>query len=246
MADVFISYRRTERNRVVQLAKALEEASLTVWYDARLEVGQGQGFDSEIEREVTSAAAVLVCWTPEALKSSYVRAEAKKGLERNVLVPVFLAPCVLTVPFNDLETADLGAWTGEPDHPAWSRVLKQIKHLKAMSDRKQRSHARYEALNETIFPGTLSLLITRMEKETTPIQSYRADMLTVLDWMRQIFHNEFHDALNWYLELETGLSRSAEGATHEEYERYGALAGDLQRIRDAIDNLKSAVTAARS
>jgi hypothetical protein len=34
-----------------------------------LEVGRGEGFDAEIEREVTSASSVLVCWTTAALSS---------------------------------------------------------------------------------------------------------------------------------------------------------------------------------
>lgn len=74
MADVFVFYKRAERPRVEQLAERLREVGLDVWFDARLDVGSGEGFDAEIEREVTSAACVVVCWTPEALKSIYVRA----------------------------------------------------------------------------------------------------------------------------------------------------------------------------
>ena len=53
---------------------------------------------------MTSAYCVLACWTPVAVRSVYVRAEAKKGLENNTLVPVFLEQCTLPVPFNAIDT----------------------------------------------------------------------------------------------------------------------------------------------
>ena len=123
MADVFISYKRTERARVERIAELFRKSKIDVWFDASLEAGRGEGFDSEIEREVTSASCVLVCWTHEALKSVYVKAEAKKGLEREVMVPIFLEQCTLPVPFNAIDTIDLSNWSGDEQHPSWSRLL---------------------------------------------------------------------------------------------------------------------------
>jgi hypothetical protein len=97
-ADVFVSYKRAERLRVARIAELLRESGFDVWFDARPEVGRGEGFDAEIEREVTSAGCVFVCWTRDATKSRYVKAEAKKGLERKALVPLFLEPCDLPIP----------------------------------------------------------------------------------------------------------------------------------------------------
>jgi hypothetical protein len=101
MADVLISYKRDQRERVKKIADHLRiDEELSVWFDANLETGRGEGFDAEIEREVTSGYSVIACWTPAAIRSVYVRAESKKGLERGVLVPVLLEPCALPVPFQ--------------------------------------------------------------------------------------------------------------------------------------------------
>jgi hypothetical protein len=68
MANVFISYKRSERDRVERMAELLREQNITVWFDAHLEAGHPEGFDAEIEREVTSAFCVMACWTPDAVK----------------------------------------------------------------------------------------------------------------------------------------------------------------------------------
>ena len=143
MADVFISYKRAERARVARIAELLRESGLDVWFDARLEIGRGEGFDAEIEREVTSAACVPVCWTPEATKSIYVRAEAKKGLERQVLVPLFLEPCDLTIPFNGLDTGDLSHWNGRTviGVAVWSGLCKSYQRTIANLWRGRARHA---------------------------------------------------------------------------------------------------------
>jgi hypothetical protein len=67
VAEVFISYKRDQRERVKVIADVLKDEKLSVWFDANLEAGRGEGFDAEIEREVTSAYCVLACWTPAAL-----------------------------------------------------------------------------------------------------------------------------------------------------------------------------------
>ncbi|HEV8083212.1 MAG TPA: TIR domain-containing protein [Chitinophagaceae bacterium] len=55
MADIFISYKRAERSRVEQIAMLFREEKFDVWFDSKLEVGRDEGFQSQIEREVTSA-----------------------------------------------------------------------------------------------------------------------------------------------------------------------------------------------
>ncbi|MGE0474734.1 MAG: toll/interleukin-1 receptor domain-containing protein, partial [Nitrospirales bacterium] len=127
MADIFISYKRAERPRVQLITDLLRADGFDVWFDTRLELGRGEGFDAEIEREVTSAACVLVCWTPEATKSVYVKAEAKKGIDREVLVPMFLEECVLPVPFNAIDAADLTGWSGNVTDERWIALQTKIK-----------------------------------------------------------------------------------------------------------------------
>ncbi|MEZ5959636.1 MAG: toll/interleukin-1 receptor domain-containing protein [Hyphomonadaceae bacterium] len=126
-ADIFISYRRDQREQVLLIAERLQELGLSVWFDARLEAGTS--FDEEINREVRTAKVVIVCWSPEAILSRWVRAEASIGLERNVLVPLFLCRTELMPPFNLVHGVDLEFWAGDPNAPAWRDVVASIRRL---------------------------------------------------------------------------------------------------------------------
>jgi hypothetical protein len=169
---------------------------LTVWFDANLEAGRGEGFDAEIEREVTSAHCVVVCWTEDALKSIYVKAEAKKGLEREALIPIFLEPCNLPVPFNGVDAIDLTNWNGEEGDPGWERVFESVKRKVDSSRadvnrRMAHSSATYERVDEKIYPGTLALLVRRIvAMGDWDARDYRADINAVLAWIGSIAEKE--------------------------------------------------------
>jgi hypothetical protein len=119
--DVFISYKRDERAEIEAVAKALEALKLNVWFDAELR--SGTSFDQEIERQVRGARCVLVCWSPGAVASEWVRAEATIGRQRDVLAAVMLRHCDLPPPFNLIHTEDLSRG---PAGDAWSRTLERI------------------------------------------------------------------------------------------------------------------------
>ncbi|MCB1955195.1 MAG: toll/interleukin-1 receptor domain-containing protein [Rhodocyclaceae bacterium] len=196
MADVFISYKRTERDRVARLAELLAEAGLDVWFDARLEAGRGEGFDAEIEREVTSAHCVLVCWTPEAVRSIYVKAESKKGLEREVLQPVFLNPCTLPVQFNAIDCLDLAGWQGDAADPRWRVLLSSVQATVSRSkateaQRIAHSEAAYGRIEDRIYPGTLKSLVERIAAlHDADARHYDADIQALLDWLESVAEKE--------------------------------------------------------
>ena len=196
MADVFISYKRAEREHVERIAGILREKKMTVWFDANLEAGRGEGFDAEIEREVTSAHCVLVCWTKEALKSMYVKAEAKKGLEREALIPVFLEPCILPVPFNGVDAIDLTNWNGGEDDPRWNRVVESVQakvdtSRADVNSRMAHSSAAYERVDDKIYPGTLAFLMRRVvAMGDWDARDYREDIYAILAWLASIAEKE--------------------------------------------------------
>jgi adenylate cyclase len=86
MADVFVSYARSDRARVAPLVAAIEAKGWSVWWDPA--ICPGQEFDRQIAAELKIAAAVLVVWTPSSVESRWVRGEAREGAERGILVPV--------------------------------------------------------------------------------------------------------------------------------------------------------------
>lgn len=123
-ADVFISYKRSERPRVEAISAALSRLGLSVWFDAELR--SGSSFDSEINKHVRTAKCVLVVWSQGAVASDWVRAEASIGRERGVLAAVMVEPCDLPPPFNLVHFEDLRTSTLHADDEAWLRTLERI------------------------------------------------------------------------------------------------------------------------
>ena len=79
MADVFVSYARSDKARVAPLVAAIEARGWTVWWDP--EIDAGQQFDDQIEAELLAAAAVVVVWTATSVSSRWVRGEAREAAE---------------------------------------------------------------------------------------------------------------------------------------------------------------------
>ena len=67
MADVFISYKKEEREKAHAIAVALEALSVSTWLDAQL--SPGQSFTEEIREELARCKAQLVCWSKAAIRS---------------------------------------------------------------------------------------------------------------------------------------------------------------------------------
>jgi hypothetical protein len=86
MADIFISYKREDKEKAAMLADKLMASGWSVWWDHDL-LG-GEDYDVVIERELADAKAVIVIWSALSKQSRPVKDEANKALKRNVLVPV--------------------------------------------------------------------------------------------------------------------------------------------------------------
>ena len=61
MADVFISYKREERDVAENLARALTAQGYSVWWD--VDLLPGDRFANEIEAVIKRAKAVIVLWS---------------------------------------------------------------------------------------------------------------------------------------------------------------------------------------
>ena len=105
MADVFVSYSRRDKARVVPLVAAIEARGWSVWWDPA--IVPGQEFDRMIDVELKAAAAVLVVWTPTSVESRWVRGEARDAAERGILVPVRFDAANLPIDVRAIHTIDL-------------------------------------------------------------------------------------------------------------------------------------------
>jgi len=124
MADVFVSYARSDKARVAPLVAAIEAQGWSVWWDP--EIDPGQEFDHLIAAQLKAAAAVLVVWTPDSVTSRWVRGEAREGADRGILVPVRFEGASLPIDARALHTTDLDNWGEDPRSPQVQEVLRAV------------------------------------------------------------------------------------------------------------------------
>src|SRR5215831_20148195 len=76
----------------------------------------GTSFQKAISSALEEARCVTVVWSNSALLSDWVLAEASRGRDRKVLVPVLKERVLVPVPFNLIQSVDLSDWRGEHQH----------------------------------------------------------------------------------------------------------------------------------
>src|SRR4249919_1949017 len=124
MADVFVSYARTDKALVAPVVAAIEAKGWSVWWDP--EIDAGQQFDDQIERELKAAKAVLVVWTPSSAASRWVRGEAREAADRGTLVPVRFEAASLPMDVRAIHTTDLDGWGEDAQSPPFQALLRSL------------------------------------------------------------------------------------------------------------------------
>lgn len=124
MDDLFISYKREERDKARQLADALESRGWSVWWDPKLRAGEH--FDDVIEQTIRNVKCVIVLWSKLAIASRYIKDEANYALKLQKLVPVTLDEAEPPFRFQGLHTIALRAWDGSVLSPAFQELEKTI------------------------------------------------------------------------------------------------------------------------
>jgi hypothetical protein len=110
MADVFVSYAKTDRALASKLVAMLEAEGWSVWWDTGL--GAADLYRDEIMKQLVSARAVIAIWTPNSIKSDWVRAEAGTAKKDGKLIPVKTADVAyadIPLPFGEMHTENLEA-----------------------------------------------------------------------------------------------------------------------------------------
>ena len=123
MADLFVSYKSEDRDRVAPLVAALEFDGLAVWWDAHL--GGGDAWRDTIEDELNAAPCVLVVWSSHSTRreGSFVRDEANRALRRGVYLPVRIDAVDPPLGFGETQALPLIGWKGDRSDPRYAAVL---------------------------------------------------------------------------------------------------------------------------
>jgi adenylate cyclase len=127
LADVFISYARSDQAIAARVAKGLQTAGLDVWWDADLPAHRA--YSEIIERNLDEAGAVVVLWSKVAAKSQWVRAEADFARNAGKLVQATVDGSIPPMPFNQIQCADLKVWRGAAGHAGWSKLNASVRAL---------------------------------------------------------------------------------------------------------------------
>jgi hypothetical protein len=104
-AEVFLSYSHEDREAAQQLAEALAQQGLVVWWDRTIRAGQD--YENEIVRALHNSHCVIVIWTRQSVRSDWVKEEASYARTQGKLIPVLLDDAEIPVPFTLIETVKL-------------------------------------------------------------------------------------------------------------------------------------------
>jgi len=110
MADIFVSYAKTDRPLASRLVAMLEAEGWSVWWDTSL--GAADLYRDEIMKQLAAARAVITIWTPSSIKSDWVRAEAGRAKAEGKLIPVKTADVAyadIPLPFGEMHTENVEA-----------------------------------------------------------------------------------------------------------------------------------------
>jgi adenylate cyclase len=127
MADVFVSYSRSDKARVASLVAAIQAKGWSVWWDPAIDAGQQ--FDDQIDAELQAASAVLVVWTPTSVASRWVRGEARDAAERGILVPARFEDARLPIDVRAIQTTDLDKWGEDPASAPFQDLLRSLESV---------------------------------------------------------------------------------------------------------------------
>jgi TolB-like protein/Tfp pilus assembly protein PilF len=124
MAAIFLSYAREDRGSAEKLARVLEGAGHSVWWDRRLD--SGEEFSAEIEAALDESDVVVVAWSRASVKSRWVRDEASVGGDRDRLVPTSIDGSLPPMGFRQFHTLDLTGWKGSRRDPRTAELLHSV------------------------------------------------------------------------------------------------------------------------
>lgn len=124
MGAIFLSYARENRACAEILARVLEEADHTVWWDRHLDAGEQ--FADEIEAALAQSDVVLVAWSKESVKSRWVRDEAGIGCDTGRLVPITIDGTQPPMGFRQFHTLELANWSGSKRDARTAELLAAI------------------------------------------------------------------------------------------------------------------------
>ena len=119
--EVFVSYKRENLAAVGRLVEALRAEAIGVWWDQ--DIAPNAAWEATIEERLEVAKVVIVAWSPAAVASENVKAEARWARQQGRLLQVFVEACEPPLFFGERQGVDLKHWSGAASDAAFGAVL---------------------------------------------------------------------------------------------------------------------------
>lgn len=224
MSYAFISYKREDEGRVARIARGLEKAGVKIWWDPELE--RGESWHLELEKRIGEAGCVVVVWSRGSVgaEGHFVRDEARRGMARNVLVPVTIDP-KLQIPlgFGEVQAIDLSGWKGSPRDPYFVDLVAAVKAKLAGAPAPKPRGPKARLARRLYYGGTSSAFLSAVA-----LFGFNAFGIAGKVCTAPGFQPELSDAC--------GACRLGGRPTHEERQAWeGRPRGDCQALRAHIN-----------
>lgn len=141
MADVCISYARSDAERVQKLRDILAKY-FSVWWDRDITAGD---YRQHIEEQLRNARCVVPVWSAASRESRHVTDEVELAIAAGITVlPVRIEPVAPPMGFGGLHMIDLLEWEGDEAHPEIRNLVSRLQILapKQHPDREGRIYFR--------------------------------------------------------------------------------------------------------
>ena len=125
MSDIFMSYAKGDVYKAELLAKRLEEAGFSVFWDRHLLLGPS--WEKVVETCLREASCVIVLWSRKSAPLAWVKREADAGAQRNILLPVRISRAKVPEAFSHIDATGLVGWDGNPSHEGFVQLLDAVR-----------------------------------------------------------------------------------------------------------------------
>lgn len=165
MTDIFISYSRKDIAMVSKLAQALEGLGYSVWWDLTGLFG-GQAFDEVIQHQLSIAKCAIVVWSPDSVKSKWVRSEVSFADNRGILLTTIYREALVPIPFNTRHNESLLGWDGDVTSADFQQLLNAVSRHCPLPSGKPSFQTSFEAVSpsktkRSVNPGLKSPKVGR-------------------------------------------------------------------------------------
>jgi TIR domain len=122
--DIFISYAHEDIEFASELQTALGRQGWTVFMDR--EIPNASRWRDVLKEQLDRVKCILVLWSKASVRSSWVKDETSRGLERKVLVHATIDESRPPDSFENYQYRHLSGWRQDPQRTEYLHLLRDI------------------------------------------------------------------------------------------------------------------------